>query len=393
MRIALMSLDYPPYRSSGLSVYAESVALGLASRGHSVLVVTSSRPLQRWTGRVPAHEGIAVHRLPVGPFDWLGYGLQAASFLRGNRHRFDVVHFMDVHFAYAYSRSGSYTASLLQSFRQRLTSTPAGPYHTSWRNYVFRLVYYTVSRYLFEGVALRRARSLVATSESTRSEFVDSYGVARNKVQLVHIGVDLSRFAGGLPKELARRRLSLSGERPILLHVGFSTPRKGVEHLAEAIGIVAVPVHLVMVGKWEKGYLDRFMRALGERADQVTVAGYVSDDVLPDYYSAADAYVSPTLLEGFGIPFVEAMASGLPIVTTTGGSAPEVVGDAGLHVPPGQSEELGRALSRVLTEPRLASRLKRNGLQRAGRYAAPAVAEQFEDYLATVWRGEGAISR
>jgi glycosyltransferase involved in cell wall biosynthesis len=120
-----------------------------------------------------------------------------------------------------------------------------------------------------------------------------------------------------------------------------------------------------MVGKWEARYRRRFEDTLGSVRPQVRIAGYVPDADLPLYFAAADAFVLPSLLEGFGIPLVEAMAAGLPVITTTGCAASEIVGDAGLVVPPGDSVALAFALDRVLTEPDLARRLRQAGRTRA----------------------------
>jgi len=91
----------------------------------------------------------------------------------------------------------------------------------------------------------------------------------------------------------------------------------------------------------------------------------VLTEQLVTYYSAADIFVLPSLLEGFGIPLVEAMAAGLPVITTTGSSACEVVGEAGVTVPPGDSAALADALVQVLTQPDLACRLAHSGPERA----------------------------
>jgi glycosyltransferase involved in cell wall biosynthesis len=97
----------------------------------------------------------------------------------------------------------------------------------------------------------------------------------------------------------------------------------------------------------------------------VRIAGYVPDTDLPTYFAAADVFVFPTLLEGFGIPVVEAMASGLPVVTTTGGAASEVMGEAGLQVPAGDARALASTLDHLLASPELAAQLSQTGRARA----------------------------
>jgi glycosyltransferase involved in cell wall biosynthesis len=383
MHLCLLTLDFFPFRSSGLAVYAEGMVRGLVERGHQVTVVASRRAADE---RVECtdFEGLAnVVRLPIGSLDWIGFGWLAARYLRAHAGAFDAIHFADVHFAYAYR--GAFTASILQSFRQRLTSHRGHPYHTSWRNYLFRLVYYNVARWLMEKPSLRRAQHLIATSQATQREFTVYGDLDERRVTLVYPGINLDRFMALPSQGVVRERLNLMMKEPILLYVGFSTPRKGVEYLAQALNLMEVPAHLVMVGKWESGYRERFLESLGGACSQTTMVGYVADQALPMYFAAADLFVSPTLLEGFGIPLVEAMAAGLPVVTTTAGSAEEVVGEGGLVVPPADAPALATALDRVLLESALYLRLQGAGQQRARYFSEKRAAQDLERVLQQVW--------
>jgi glycosyltransferase involved in cell wall biosynthesis len=363
MRVCFVTLDFPPFRTSGLTIYAEQVVRGLAVRGHQVTVVASQRPEGRQTGSVALPAGVDVVRLAVGPTDWVGLGWQVARCLRSRSDDFDVVHFANVHFAYAYR--GPFIASAFQSFRQQLTSHHGGPYYTNWRNHLWRRVYYQAALWALERPTVRRAKHIIMSSLATQREYQDHYGVNPERTTLVYLGIDLHRFESLPTRTEARQRLGFSAELPILLYIGFSTPRKGVEYLARALPLMQTPAQLLMVGKWEAHYPERFLKALGEARSRVHMVGYVPDEELLDYFAAADAFVLPTLLEGFGIPLVEAMAAGLPLVTTSGGSAGEVAGEAGLVVPPGDSQELAAALDRVLTEPDLRRQLGEHGRQRA----------------------------
>lgn len=363
MRVCLLTLDFPPFRSSGLTIYAEKVAHGLAARGHAVTVVASSRPERDRVDTVRPLDNVAVVRVSTCCLDWIGFGWQAARYLRSCGANFDVVHFADVHFSYAYH--GPFVASAFQSFRQRLTSHQGRPYHTNRRNYLFRLIYYNGVRWTIERSSVQRACHIIMPSIATQREFVERYGVDRARTTLVYPGIDTRRFNALPAQGEARQWLGLPIDMPLLLYVGFSTPRKGVEYLAQALTRMKTRAYLVMVGKWEAHYQERFSDALGGARSRVRIAGYVPDVDLPAYFAAADVFVLPTLLEGFGIPLVEAMAAGLPVVTTTGGSAGEIVGDAGLVVPPGDSAALASALDRVLTEPDLAHRLHQAGQIRA----------------------------
>jgi glycosyltransferase involved in cell wall biosynthesis len=362
MRVCLITLDFPPFRSSGLTIYAENLARGLAARGHQITVVAAERPAAASVDHIPLPETLHIVRLPVGRADWIGLGWQAARYLTGQGNRFDIVHFTDVHFAYAYRRP--YVATAWQSFRQRLTSAAGQPYHTSWRNLAFRWTYYTGARWLMELPSAGRARQLLMPSHATQTEFLQHYGVDPARAPLVYPGLDLGRFRVLPERHQARTHLALSHELPVVLYVGFSTPRKGVEYLARAVNVIP-PIQLLMVGKWEAGYQERFLAALGEARSRTTLAGYVPESEMPWYYAAADTLVLPTLLEGVGFPSIEAMAAGLPVVTTTGGAASETVGPAGIAVVPADSTALATALTRVLGDHNLARQLGEAGQQRA----------------------------
>jgi Glycosyltransferase len=363
MHVCILTLDFLPFRSSGLTIYAESVVEGLAARGHTVTVVTSYRSnyVQIKENKLP--DNVSVIRLPIGRADWIGFGLQAARYLRSRDIKYDIIHFADIHFGYAYY--GSFIGSAFQSFRQRLTSYYGRPYHINSLDYLFRLIYYNGARWIMEQPSLRRATHIIMSSYTTQQEFIKYYHLNPKRTTVIYPGINLSRFEKLPDKTESRRRLGLPSDIPILLCVGFFTPRKGVEYLAQALTRLKTPAYLVMVGKWNKNYLEIFLRALGDTRSRARVVGYVSDLDLPLYYSAADVFVLPTLLEGFGIPLVEAMASGLPVITTTGGAASEVVGNAGIVVKPCDSDALARAIDLVLNDPDLAHQLREMGKFRA----------------------------
>jgi glycosyltransferase involved in cell wall biosynthesis len=130
-----------------------------------------------------------------------------------------------------------------------------------------------------------------------------------------------------------------------------------------------IPHPLVMAGRPSlKAERDmRLVEQLG-LGDRVRFTGWVADEDLPVLYSLADAFVFPSLYEGFGVPLLEAMACGCPVVTSTGGSCAEVVGEAGLCVDPADPAAIAGAVLRVVTEPGLARELGRRGVERARRF-------------------------
>jgi glycosyltransferase involved in cell wall biosynthesis len=359
VRICLVSLDYKPYRSSGLTIYAEDLARGLTELGHTVTVLAARRP------RLPPHhwvEGIELYRVPFDRLDWISYGWRAARLLHrvAQQADFHVVHFLDVHFAYAYR--GSFVASLWQSFQQRLTARDGWPYHTGIVDLLRREAYYRIARRCMERPSLTRADRLIASCRSTREEFIVHYHVPPERIDLAVQGIDTGFFRPVVADGL-RRCLGLEAHR-VLLFMGFITPRKGLEYLAQAMHLLPANVHLLIVGRWEPGCRAHFLRALGSAAGRVHEVGFIPDSERPAYYSMADVYVSPSLLEGLGITPIEAMACGTPAVVTSASSGPEEVGDAGLVVPPCDPEALACGIRRLLEDDGLYQRLKQRGRDR-----------------------------
>ena len=387
MNICLLNLDYTPYRTAGLTIYGELLARGLCDAGHRVTMIASRR------GSSPSDEemdGVRVLRVPIGPTDWAGFGLQAARLLRRlqRSERFDVVHFLDVRFAWAYR--GDCVASLFESFWQRLHAHNNRPYSHSLPNLVWRYAYFVAINATLQRWAVAHPRLMIAASQAARDEFIQHYAVRPERIVMVPLGIDTDQFRRRDSKEL-RQSLRLEGKR-VILYVGFSTPRKGVEYLGQALDGLGPDTRLLLVGKWEPGYRDTFYRSLSvEARSRVAEAGYVADELLPVYYSLADVFVFPSLLEGFGLPVVEAMACGTPVIVARTSSLPEVVGDAGLLVPPMDPQALTQALQTLLGNDELRQRLGQRGRERAeGIYSREhMVAGTLEAYRAFMGQRKG----
>src|SRR5262249_5247987 len=148
----------------------------------------------------------------IGFSDWIGYSTRAArevARLQAARP-FDIIHFADVHFAYAFR--GPFVASLWQSFRQRLRADGGRPYASSRRNYVVRLIYYHVARLWMERRSLAHAGRLIAACESTRQEFIAFYNVAPERISYAPQGTDLGALRP-VATDVLRRRLGLERRR------------------------------------------------------------------------------------------------------------------------------------------------------------------------------------
>lgn len=228
---------------------------------------------------------------------------------------------------------------------------------------------------------LRAADRIVTVSEQSRSDAVRLYGIDPERVTVIHNGVE-SHFrpapAAAGEDRAALDRYSLPAR--YLLHVGTIEPRKNLIRLLEAFGRVREShptLKLVLVG--QKGWLyEPFFEALARSGleEHVLLPGYVSDADLPALYRQAACFVFPTVYEGFGLPALEALACGTPVVASRSSSLPEVTGGAALLVDPYDPAAIAAAIRRVLEDEALAARLRDAGPRRAAVFTWEAAARR-----------------
>lgn len=230
--------------------------------------------------------------------------------------------------------------------------------------------------------ACRVARRILAVSEATKGDIARFYGVPRERIHVVHNGVDVVfRPLDDTDAQRAVRERYLDGA-PFILYVGSRFPWRNLPRLIEAFGRLkrrrALPGHrLLIVGRdiWGMDPSPALVQRL-ELKGEVRFAGYVQPQELPALYRAAEALAYPSLYEGFGIPPLEAMACGTPVLTSTRGGLAEVVGDAALVVEPEDVEALASGLERVVLDDPLRQRLRAMGLARANLFSWERAAEQ-----------------
>ena len=240
--------------------------------------------------------------------------------------------------------------------------------------------------------SVRRARRVVAVSESTRQDLVRLYGLAPGRVDVVYNGVDAA-FRPLPAGEVAAFRARKGLPERFLLFVGTLEPRKNIVRLLEAYARLTKPRSPLMLVGGKGWFYDQVFLRVEELdlADEVSFVGYVPAEELPWWYNAAAAFVYPSLYEGFGLPALEAMACGTPVVTSTTSSLPEVVGQAGILVEPTDVAALTAALQRVLQEAALREQMRATGLARAARFSWPETATgTVRSYRRALETGGGA---
>ena len=229
----------------------------------------------------------------------------------------------------------------------------------------------------------RAARLVICVSETLRSLAEAELGIDRDRLAVAHNGVSAA-FCPGPRDEAARRVKEMYGlDAPYLLFVGVIAPRKNVARLVEAFARYRrrrrSSVRLVLVGrKWIAGDVDEAVRRHGVEDDVVSIA-HVANAQLPDLYRAAEMLVFPSLWESFGIPVVEAMACGTPVITSRISCLPEIAGDAALCVDPYSADDIANGIERVLGDPAMAARMRSMGLLRARQFTWENTARRTVD--------------
>jgi glycosyltransferase involved in cell wall biosynthesis len=233
----------------------------------------------------------------------------------------------------------------------------------------------TKAEYLRVAVSrsVRNATRVIAVSQHTRRDIVDLLNVRPDQVAVVYQGID-SQFCPLPPMQIEQFRREKFDGRPYLLHVGTLEPRKNIDVLIRAFSRLrtraSIPHVLALAGArgWMYQNLFQLVEALGLE-QHVHFAEYVSPEELPLWYNCADLFAYPSAYEGFGLPVLEAMACGLPVITTASSALKELAGDACLTVEPGSEEALEVALARVLEDTQLRRDLTVRGLARASTFS------------------------
>jgi glycosyltransferase involved in cell wall biosynthesis len=218
--------------------------------------------------------------------------------------------------------------------------------------------------------SVERADHVIAVSEATRLDLIEFYHTPPEKISVFYHGVTPEFQPITKPSQLAavRQKYGL-GESQFILSVGTLHPRKNYRRLIQAVARLKHPIHLVIVGskgwQYEEVFSEVDRQNLTERAHFI---GFVADGDLPALYSAASLLVNPSLYEGFGLPTLEALACGTPVIASNQSALPEVVGQAGLLVDPLEVDEIAAAITRLLDDADLHQQLAAAGLRQATRF-------------------------
>jgi glycosyltransferase involved in cell wall biosynthesis len=231
---------------------------------------------------------------------------------------------------------------------------------------------------------LRAARHVLTNSLFTAGEIQRCTGLPAERISVIPLGYDAEHFTPGDPG-------SPIPQQPYLLHVGQGYPHKNLRSLIQAFALVAFAypeLRLVLAGKphpTETPQLQALAAELGLQ-HRVEFRAYVPYANLADFYRGASAFVFPSLWEGFGLPVLEAMACGTPVITSVGSGTEEVAADAALLVDPVDIDALTHAMRRLLDQPSLQEQCRRKGVERAAQFSWATTASATRGLLEVLSR-------
>src|SRR5947207_4430206 len=232
----------------------------------------------------------------------------------------------------------------------------------------------------------RRASHITTVSEFCATDIERRCGVPREKISVSYPAA--SEKFHPRDKQLCREHLARTYgiDSPFILYVGRIQARKNLPRLVEAYSLLrkqGITAKLVLVGKqdWQSERVLARIQELG-LGDSVIFPGYVDWDDLPVFYNAAEVFVFPSILEGFGLPVLESMASGLPTITSFGSSLEEVAGDGALLVDPLDVRSIAEAIAQVFENAELRNQLISRGLRRSSEFTV----EKFAGKILEVYR-------
>lgn len=354
MKIALVSQEYPPGKSGGIATQTYSKAMTLSAWGHEVHVLSHSLDGQRQYQqdgavhvlRIPNLDGrIAIQS---EPFRWLSYSLQVAIALTEWEEQgpFDVIEFPEYGaegYAYLLNRPEGKSAAVIVQLHGPLVMLA----HTlGWPDVDSEL--YRVGTHM-EGTCLRLADAIYSSSRCSAEWCERHHGIESSSVPVMHTGIDVEAFPP---------RRESTEDRPTIVFVGKMVWNKGVDVLVEA-ALRLLPqwpdLCVKLIGGGEPAVIHRLRQLAAEAgaAKLLEEVGFVKRGELSKHLWAADVFAAPSRYEGGpGFVYLEAMASGLPVIACSGSGASEVISpeETGLLVPPDDVEAVALALDRLLSD-------------------------------------------
>ena len=386
LRICLFTYRGNP-TCGGQGVYTKRLSRALADLGHKVDVV-SGPPYPVLDDDITLHKlpsldlynpddlfrvpSIRELTSPVNLIEWLGVcsggfpepftsGIRIWNFMKRNAHRYDVFHDNQ---CLAYGLLGIQAIGIptIATIHHPITVDRDVEVRSEklwWRKLKVRRWYSFIG---MQKRVSRRLSHIITVSEASKDDISRQFAIPPYRFRVVANGINTDIFH---PVTGIRRE-----KNQIMVTNSADTPLKGLRYLIEAVASLRKKrnVTLTVIGSPNKdGAIERLVNDLNAR-EFITFTGRISDDDFARYYARTTMAVVPSLYEGFGLPAGEAMACRVPVISTTGGALPEVVGDAGVLVPPGDAGALEKAIIDLLDNPDKREALAHAGYERVKRH-------------------------
>lgn len=234
---------------------------------------------------------------------------------------------------------------------------------------------------LFFRQSIKNADMIIADSQATKDDIMLYYHVPKNKIKVIYLGVDKAFTPVADKFHVAKVQKKYALPKKFFLFTGLLSPRKNIEGVLRAFNSLNIDLykeyHFVIVGG--KGWLyDPIFKYVEEHnlKERVHFTGYIDEGDLPVFYTLAEALVFPSFYEGFGLPILEAMACGCPVITSNISSMPEVAGDAALLVDPKNTQNILTAMEKIVSDKELRKKLVEKGYEQAKQFTWEKTAEE-----------------
>jgi glycosyltransferase involved in cell wall biosynthesis len=241
----------------------------------------------------------------------------------------------------------------------------------------------------------RRADHILTLSEHSKKDIAETYGIAEDKITVTHLAASDAFIPHSKEKSKERLAQRYGIEGDFILYLGRLQARKNLARLIEAYALVrkaGFSQTLVIAGKRDSLFEPVQARIKELKLEQnILLPGYVHAEDVPIFYSAAEVFVYPSLYEGFGLPVIEAMSCGVPVITSRGSSLEEVAGTAALSIDPLDVEAIAQAIVKVLGDTALREQLREAGLARSKQFNYKDAARQTVAVYERVMGAEGAL--
>jgi len=378
MHLALCTQQFGNYWS-GLGLYSTLLARGLVKKGIRLTIISPGDP-------IPEIDANFVHVKPsaIDPTHGGWFSLARAYRRELKKIKPDIVHFTDARESFGYKGNIPAIGTLHDDYFARHSWIP-WYYKQDYADWVKRYAYYSFVT-LAERIALRNLKALIANSECTASTVCDRYSIDSAKVRTIYIQPDLH-----VDEQREMGETETKGDMT-LLFVGGNIQRKGLPKLLQALQLLKArfpPIQLRILGKNQNLAKMEILARKMDLSDRVHFEGWVHPSKMEQYYRQAQVFVMPSLMEGYGLVYLEAMSHGLPVVAGDVGGTRELIqqGQNGLLVNSLNVDELAKSIGDLLTDQSLRKKVISGGYETVRNLNTEAMIDQtYQYYSATIER-------